>query len=89
MNAQRGWTVHLAAQPDNMIQCCSRCGAVLQDNTAFAEGRVAAIGTTSPRPSWWSTGARVSVRGNASYAITDAGELTVDERPCDPRNGAV
>lgn len=85
MSAQRGWAVHVAAQPDDMIQCCSRCGAVLQDNTAFAEGRVAAVGVMPPAPHWWSTGVRVAVRGGASYAIVDSYQLTLDEQPCEPQ----
>lgn len=76
------WTVHTAAPPVGLVQTCSACGHVLQDNTAWAEGRVAvAEGQEHDGPMWWPTGERIAELGICTFVLPDR-PLDEDERLC-------
>lgn len=83
------WTVHTAAPPVGWVQCCGACGFVLQDNTAWAEGRVAVrIEDEGCGPSWWPTGQRIGTDkvageyGGCTFVLEDGRPLEPDERLC-------
>ena len=76
------WIVHVAGAPIGAIQRCDSCGHVLQDNTAWYEGRVAVPVDQSDRgPAWFATGQRIAELGNCSVALPDR-PLEDDERLC-------
>jgi len=75
--------VHVAGIPQRMVQACTRCGAVLIDITAWAEGRVAVLAGDGRDPSWWPAGAQVAKGGVVTYSV-DRAVLTDDEKPCRP-----
>lgn len=84
------FVVHTTAPPVGWVQRCASCGWVLQDNTAWFEGRVAVPTEDADRgPSWWPTGDRIATdkttpgAGGMTYAVGPEGRsLDADERYC-------
>lgn len=81
------FAVHIAGQPVDWAQTCSRCDALIQDNTAWWTGRVAVPTADAGRgPTWWPVGERVG-RGEhpnlptITYLVGDR-PLDEDEHPC-------
>jgi hypothetical protein len=62
--------VHVAGEPEGLVQRCSRCGEVLIDRT----GEVV-IASTGLAPHWWT--------GNVFVSPEEQGE-TDDEATCEP-----
>lgn len=82
------FVVHTAAAPAGNTQHCASCGWTLQDNTPWAEGRVAVMAGDDRGPIWWPTGARIATdhpepgAGGMTYAVDDGRALAEDERLC-------
>lgn len=77
------YDVHIAAPPIGPIQLCAACGHVLQDNTAWDEGRVAIPdGQPDIGPLWWETGRRIGHAGGVTYAIGADRPLEPEEQLC-------
>lgn len=81
------WTVHVAGPPAGVQQKCIACGFVLDDVTAWVEGRVAVVAGTDVMHSWLPTGARIGTdradgaAGGCTYVIQGR-PLNHDERLC-------
>jgi hypothetical protein len=81
--------VHRAAAPDPPVQLCADCGQVIQDNTAWYEGRVAVPDDTPAPlqgPSWWPArdlvAASTGLGPRMRYAVAAGRALDSDERYC-------
>jgi len=77
----RSWTVHAAGEPIGMIQSCTACGHVLEDNTAWLEGRIAVMEGDDRGPAWFPAGSLIAQSGNCSVTLPDR-DLEADERLC-------
>jgi hypothetical protein len=75
------WTVHTAAPPVGLVQACTACGHTLQDNTAWAEGRVAVPEGQRGGMTWWPAGERIAQLGICTLVLPDR-PLDADERLC-------
>ncbi len=76
------WIVHTAGTPVGTVQACTACGEVLEDNTAWLEGRVAVPVEQDGRgPMWWPVGERIAMLGNCTVTLPER-PLESDERLC-------
>lgn len=90
------FTVHTAGSPVGLLQCCVRCGHVLQNGQPWADGNVlVAESVAGPHdrhgPAWWPAGARIgtdkfpgSARVSCTYTLADGRPLDADEVLCTP-----
>ncbi len=82
------FTVHIAGKPHDHVQHCVPCGAVLIDNTAWAEGRVAVpVGQENTGPGWWPAGALIATdkqpgESGMTYVVDKDRPLGADEVAC-------
>lgn len=81
MTDDEPWTVHTAAPPVGLIQTCAACGHILEDNTAWAEGRVAVPEEQSAEMMWWPTGERIAQLGICTFVLPER-PLEADEQLC-------
>ncbi|GLY08239.1 hypothetical protein [Actinoplanes sp. NBRC 101535] len=73
--------IHPAAAPqDDGIQCCTTCGSLIIDNTAWYQGRVQIPeGQPDTGPAWWPEGALIAT--NRHHGTSPVMSYRVEGRP--------